>query len=77
MIKVVANVNRQDVTYSYSLGSVPAIEGKLVSVEVSGKELLRLVETREIPLRSVDNTSLTWHGRHAGRILKALREVTV
>ena len=76
MIKIVANVKRQLQTYSWALGqTLPTIEGKLVSVEVNGRDLARLVETLEIPLCSTENTSLTWHGRHAGRILRTLREM--
>jgi len=76
MLKIVANVNKQDVTYSYTVGqSFPKVEGKLISVELGGRELGKLLEKQEIPLCSVDNASLTWHGKHAGRVLKTLREL--
>ena len=53
----------------------PQIEGKLISIEVSGKELNKLQEKREIPVSSIDNASLTWQGPWAGRVLKELREL--
>lgn len=77
MIRIVTNVKCQDVVHSCSLDvSFPVIEGKLISVEVNGKELRRLAAAQELPLCSVDNISLTWHGRYAGRIVKVLRELS-
>jgi len=76
MLKIIANVKKQDVTYSYTLGqSFPTVEGKLISVELSGKELSKLMEKKEIPLCAVDTASLTWHGRHAAHVMKLLREL--
>lgn len=81
MLKIVVNVNKQDVTLSYTAGQAfPRVEGKLISVELSGKELLRLQEKRqadeqELPLSLPDNACLTWHGRAAGRVLRDLREL--
>jgi hypothetical protein len=76
MLKIIANHNKQDITYSFTVGqSFPDIKGKLVSVEVSGKELSKLMEKKEIPLCSVDNSCLIWHGRQAGGILKILKEI--
>ena len=76
MLKIVANHNKQDIIYSFTVGQTfPAVEGKLISVEVSGKELSKLMEKKEIPLCSVDNSSLIWHGKSAGSILKLLREI--
>lgn len=44
MLKIIANHNKQDITYSFTVGqSFPDIKGKLVSVEVSGKELSKLM----------------------------------
>lgn len=78
MIRIVTSVRRSPVTSTCSLGSVPAvIDGKLVSVEVSGKDLTLFAEATELPLRSVDGTGLTWHGRHAGRVLRTLRGLVV
>lgn len=72
MIKIFANLNKQDVVYSYSLGQpFPEILGKLLRVEINGNELLKL----SIPLNSVDNVHCIWHGRNAGKILKRLREI--
>jgi hypothetical protein len=44
-------------------------------VELSGKELSKLMEKKEIPLCAVDTASLTWHGRHAAHVMKLLREL--
>jgi hypothetical protein len=76
MLKIVANHNKQDITYSFTVGQTfPAVEGKLISVEISGKELVKLMEKKEIPLCSVDNSSLMWHGKSAGGVLKLLKEI--
>lgn len=77
MVKIIANVNKQDVIFSFTLGqSFPErLDGKLVSIEINGKELLRLAEVKDIPICSVETAYLIWHGKHAGRLLKNLREV--
>lgn len=76
MLKIVVNINKQDTSVNWSVGqALPTIEGKLVSVEASGKELLKLQEGMEIPLNAVDTASITWHGRNAGRVLRVLREL--
>lgn len=75
MVKIVANVNKQDVTVSWSLGQTfPHVEGKLISVEVGGMELVQLIAARGIPLNHTDSV-ITWHGRMAGRTLRDLREL--
>jgi hypothetical protein len=76
MIKIYVNLNKQDVTYSYTAGqSFPAVEGKLLRVEVNGNELSKLMEQREIPICSADTSYLVWHGKQAGGILKILRGI--
>lgn len=76
MIKIFANYNKQDITYSYTMGQTfPTVEGKILRVEVNGQELSKLMEKKEIPLCSVDNSYLIWHGKQAGGILKLLREI--
>ncbi len=76
MLKIVANHNKQDVTYTYTLGQVfPDVQGKLLQVELSGKELARLVQEKEIPICAIDNSYLVWQGRSAGHVLKILREI--
>lgn len=76
MLKIVTNHNKQDVIYSYSLGqNFPEIEGKLLRLELSGAELAKLLQTKEIPVGAVDTSYLIWHDRNAGHILKLLREV--
>lgn len=76
MLKIVANHKKQDITYSFTLGQTfPEVEGKLISIEVSGKELTKLMEKKEIPICSVDTSCLMWHGRQAGGVLKILREM--
>lgn len=76
MIRIVANHNKQDVVYSYTIGQTfPKVEGKLLSVEVSGKELSGLLDKKEIPLCSPDSSWLIWFGKQAGSILKMLKEI--
>jgi hypothetical protein len=78
VIKIVTNHNRVDVTYTYTLGQTfPDIQGKLLSVEVHGAELAKLMEKKEIPVCAASNSYLTWHGKQAGGILKLLREMLV
>lgn len=75
MLKIVANHQKQEVTHSFTVGQTfPDVKGKLISVEVSGKELIKLMEKKEIPLCSPSNSFLIWHGRRAGSILQTLRE---
>jgi hypothetical protein len=76
MLKIYSNYNKQDVSYSFSIGQAfPDVKGKLLRIEMNGKELSKLMEVKEIPLVSIDNSSLIWHGRHASRVLKTLREM--
>lgn len=76
MLKIITNHNKQDVHYSYTLGqNFPDIKGKLIQLELSGKELVKLLELKEIPLSSIDSSYLIWHGKTAGSILKLLREI--
>lgn len=78
MIKIVANHNKQDITYTYTVGQTfPNVEGKLISIEVSGKELSKLMEKKEIPICAASSSYLVWHGKQAGSILKMLRELFV
>ena len=49
MLKIMTNHNKQDIIYSYTLGQTfPEVQGKLLQVELSGKELAKLVEEKEI-----------------------------
>ncbi len=76
MLKITVSINKQKSTLSFSVGQTfPEVQGKLLSVEASGKELTRLLEKREIPVVFGDNTSVTWHGAPAGRALRDLREL--
>jgi len=76
VLKVIVNINRSDVVYARSLGQrLPDLEGKLISVEANGKELLALHERHPVPLNAVDTVSVTWHGRHAARALKTFRQI--
>lgn len=76
MVKIVANHNKQDFTYSYTVGQTfPNVEGKLIRIEINGNELDRLMEKKEIPLCDTKNSYLTWYGAQAGGILKLLREI--
>lgn len=75
MVKIVANHNKQEITYSYTIGQTfPTVEGKLIRIEVNGNELSKLMEKKEIPI-AADNSYLIWHGKQAGGILKILREM--
>lgn len=76
MLKIFANHDRQDITYTFSIGQTfPEVQGKLLRVEVNGKELSKLLEVKEIPVCLADNSYLAWDGKQAGRVLKTLREV--
>lgn len=75
MLKIYSNYNKQDVSYSFSVGQTfPDVKGKLLRIEINGKELSKLMEVWEIPFE-VENNSLTWHGKHASRVMKVLREL--
>lgn len=75
MLKIYCNQDKQDVTLSYTIGQTfPDVKGKLLRIEINGNELSKLMEVKEIPLCSVDNSYLIWHGKQAGSILKLLRE---
>jgi len=76
MLKIYSNHNKKDISYSFTMGqSFPDVQGKLLRIEINGNELSKLMEVKEIPLCSTDNSYLVWHGRHAGRILQTLREI--
>jgi hypothetical protein len=76
MLKITVNHNKQDIVYSYTLGqSFPDVKGKLIQLELNGKELVKLLEEKEIPICSIDTCHLIWHGRAAGSILKVLKEI--
>lgn len=76
MLKIVTNHNKQDVTYSYTIGQeFPDVQGKLIRVELNGQELQRLIKEKEIPICAIDHSYLIWHGKQAGGILKVLREI--
>lgn len=75
MLKIKTNHNKQDVTYSYTIGQTfPDVQGKLIQIELSGKELARFVREKEIPICAIDSSQLIWHGKNAGHVLKILRE---
>lgn len=76
MIKIVSNHNHVDVTYSYTLGyPLPKIDGKLLRIEISGNELVVIVNEKQIPIYITTSSYLIWHGKNAGHILKWLREL--
>ncbi len=76
MIKIYCNHNKQNITYSFTLGqSFPILQGKLLRIEINGNELLKLTEVKEIPLQSTDNTYLIWHDKHASKILNILKDL--
>lgn len=82
MLKIFANHNKQDITYSFSVGQAfPNVQGKLLRIEISGYELEQLVEAKEIPIythaenKPVKTICLVWNNKEAGRILKDLRDL--
>ena len=76
MIKIYCNHNKQDVMHSFTIGqSFPNVQGKLFRIEIYGNELSKLNEVKELPLNLGGNSYLVWHGKHAGRFLKVLREI--
>ena len=76
MIKIHCNYNKQDIYHQFSEGQTfPAIQGKLISVELNGKELNHLLELKEIPINSINSSHLAWYGKHASGILKLLKEL--
>lgn len=76
MLKIIANHNKQEVTYSFTIGQTfPDVQGKLVRLELNGNELQKLIQEKEIPICAIDSSYLVWHGKAAGHILKLLREV--
>lgn len=76
MLKIFVNHERQDITHSFSVGQTfPDVKGKLLRIEMSGKELSKLMEVKEIPICQADNSYLAWDGKQAGSILKVLKEI--
>lgn len=76
MIKIYCNYNKQNVVHSFTIGqSFPNVQGKLLRVEVNGNELSKINEVKELPLNILDSSYLVWHDKHAGRILKILKEI--
>jgi len=76
MIKIYSNHNKNDVSYQFKIGQVfPNVEGKLLRIEINGSELSKLIETKEIPIHSIENSYIVWHGKHASRVLKVLKEM--
>lgn len=76
MLSIYTEHNKQPITYTYTAGqNFPDIKGKLLRLELSGKELIRLTQVKDIPINAIDNSHLIWYGRFAGGILKLLREI--
>ena len=76
MIKIFANINKQDVVLSCSLEqALPEVNGKLLRLEINGNDLLKLSQAKEIPINSIDSAYCIWYGRNAGRILRLLHDI--
>lgn len=76
MLSVYTEHNKQPIVYTYTSGqNFPDIKGKILRLELSGKELIKLSSIKEIPINAIDQSHLTWHGRSAGGILKLLKEI--
>jgi len=74
VIRIYININRQDVALSFSIGQqFPRVEGRLISVEASGKELAAFLAKNETPVNVTDGMVLSWHGKNAGRALRTMR----
>ena len=76
MISIVIENKKQLTTFSYNeTGKFPDINGKLIKIEISGKELIKLSSIKNIPIYLIDNSCLIWHGKAAGSVLKILKEL--
>lgn len=76
MLKISVNFNQCDGVVSYSVGQrFPEVRGRLVSVEASGKELSAFLARQELPVFPVENMTIAWTGKHAGRALQVMREI--
>lgn len=79
MLKIFCNHEKQDITYSFTVGQTfPKVEGKLLRIEISGQEMEKLIEFKEIPVYTGEKYKticLVWNGKQAGSILKVLREL--
>ena len=76
MLRIYVNVRKQDVTLCFSVGQqFPKVEGRLISVEASGKELAAFLAKTETPVNVNDGMTLSWHGKNAGRALRTMREL--
>jgi hypothetical protein len=75
MIRIISSFNRREVVSVFSRGgSFPSVQGRLISLELSGKELALFIERKQVPLHAASG-SITWNGRFVGRALKELREL--
>lgn len=76
MVVITANVDRKDVVFHCSTGEpVPRINGRLRSIEISGRDLTRFAEAIDMPIMN-DTSSVSWFGKHAGRTLRILQELS-
>lgn len=76
MLKIYSNHNKLDICYNFTIGQTfPDVQGKLSHIEINGNELMSLLKIKDIPIYSPEKSYLIWHGRHAGRIMKVLREM--
>lgn len=74
MIKITADIDRRRAVLTCTLGGqFPAVNGRLVSLEASGKELVAFLELYQVPIRAIEGMSITWAGRSAGRALRAVQ----
>lgn len=74
MVKITADIDRRRVVLTCALGGqFPTVNGRLVSLEASGKELAVFLELHQVPVRVTEGMSITWTGRSAGRALRAVQ----
>jgi hypothetical protein len=76
MLVIYTENHRKPISHSFTLGQIfPTIQGKLLKVELSGKELLKYSEAIELPICYSPIMTLVWHPPHVGRLVKSLREI--
>lgn len=74
MIKIIADIDRHRTVLTCMLGGqFPAVNGRLVSLEASGKELAAFLELYQVPVRPTQGMSVVWSGRGTGRALRAMQ----
>lgn len=78
MIKITVDIDRRRTVLTCALGGqFPAVNGRLVSLEASGKELAAFLELHQVPVKATEGMSITWAGRSVGRALRGMQALFV